>query len=225
MRISKEALHQHFNGFLAGTPPARLQKPIMTTSAVPARDLVYSSFVNYQVDKAYDEMFESRRSAARPLSRVASDRCLVCLRKNCAKASKPPTLLSCRKASPSPSMAAKKAPSAFSPTIWCPRIIPAGEWAQIEHGLTQRLTALNLFLHDIYHEGHILNEGIVPRELIYSCRHFRREMRGLNVPRDIYVNICGTDLVRVCPMAASPSWKTICACPAAFPTCWPIAKF
>ena len=38
---------------------------------------------------------------------------------------------------------------------------------------------------------------MVPRELVYSCRHFRREMRGITVPRDIYVSICGTDLVRL----------------------------
>ena len=83
------------------------------------------------------------------------------------------------------------------PNDLIPRIILAEEWAQIEKGLTQRLTALNLFLRDIYHEGRILTEGIVPRELVYSCKHFRREMRGLNVPRDIYVSICGTDLVRL----------------------------
>ena len=77
------------------------------------------------------------------------------------------------------------------------RIIPSSEWNKIEKGLTQRLTALNMFLRDIYHEGRILSEGIVPRELVYSCKHFRREMRGLNVPRDIYVSICGTDLVRL----------------------------
>ena len=83
------------------------------------------------------------------------------------------------------------------PNDLSPRIIPDQEWRKIEKGLTQRLTALNLFLRDIYHEGRILTEGIVPRELIYSCQHFRREMRGLNVPREIYVSICGTDLVRL----------------------------
>src|SRR5262249_43474673 len=46
-------------------------------------------------------------------------------------------------------------------------------------------------------EGKILSDGVVPRELVYTCRHFRREMRGIAVPRDIYVSICGTDLVRV----------------------------
>jgi uncharacterized circularly permuted ATP-grasp superfamily protein len=56
---------------------------------------------------------------------------------------------------------------------------------------------LNLFLDDVYHAGKILADGIVPRELVYSCRHFRREMRNLTVPRGIYVSICGTDLVRL----------------------------
>jgi len=83
------------------------------------------------------------------------------------------------------------------PNDLVPRIIPSHEWAQIEKGLTQRITALNLFLHDIYHDGKILNDGVVPRELVCSCRHFRREMRGLEVPRGIYVSICGTDLVRL----------------------------
>jgi uncharacterized circularly permuted ATP-grasp superfamily protein len=83
------------------------------------------------------------------------------------------------------------------PNDLLPRIIPGHEWRKIEEGLSQRIVALNLFLKDIYHEGHILADKVVPRELVYSCRHFRREMRGLNVPRDIYVSICGSDLVRL----------------------------
>jgi uncharacterized circularly permuted ATP-grasp superfamily protein len=83
------------------------------------------------------------------------------------------------------------------PNDLIPRIIPGAEWQRIEAGLTQRITALNLFLQDIYHQGNILSDGVVPRELIYSCKHFRREMRGLPVPRGIYVSICGTDLVRL----------------------------
>jgi uncharacterized circularly permuted ATP-grasp superfamily protein len=78
-----------------------------------------------------------------------------------------------------------------------PRIITAAEWATIDRGLVQRLTAINLFLRDIYHEERILSEGIVPRDLVYSCRHYRREMRGVNVHRGIYVSIAGTDLVRL----------------------------
>jgi uncharacterized circularly permuted ATP-grasp superfamily protein len=78
-----------------------------------------------------------------------------------------------------------------------PRIITAAEWQTLEGGLTQRLTAVNLFLKDVYHEGRILAEGIVPRDLVQSCRHYRREMRGVHIHRDIYVSIAGTDLVRL----------------------------
>ena len=78
-----------------------------------------------------------------------------------------------------------------------PRIIAGREWKTIERGLTQRLHALNLFLRDIYHEGRILAAGVVPRALVYSCRHFRREMRGIQVPRDTYVSVAGSDLVRL----------------------------
>ncbi|MBW4025941.1 MAG: circularly permuted type 2 ATP-grasp protein [Acidobacteria bacterium] len=78
-----------------------------------------------------------------------------------------------------------------------PRLIPAEEWNRIERGLTQRITALNLFLHDVYHEGKILAQGVVPREVVYSCKHFRRQMRGLQVPRNVYVAIAGTDLLRM----------------------------
>lgn len=78
-----------------------------------------------------------------------------------------------------------------------PRIITAEEWDHIEKGLAQRIIALNLFLEDIYHNGQILEDKVVPRELVMSCKHYRREMRGLRVPRDVYVGISGSDLVRV----------------------------
>ncbi len=77
-----------------------------------------------------------------------------------------------------------------------PRIITNDEWSTIEQGLKQRITAINLFLNDIYHEGKIFKDGVVPRELIYTCKHFRREMIGLNVPKGVYVAIVGTDLIR-----------------------------
>ena len=77
-----------------------------------------------------------------------------------------------------------------------PRIITRKEWNHVEAGLTQRITALNLFLQDIYHEGRILNDGVVPRELVYTCKYFRRQMRGLHVPKGVYIAVTGTDLIR-----------------------------
>jgi uncharacterized circularly permuted ATP-grasp superfamily protein len=77
-----------------------------------------------------------------------------------------------------------------------PRIIPAREWAHIERGLVQRLTALNLFLHDIYHDQHILCDRVLDPRLVYEGAFFRREFMGAAVPRNVYIHICGTDLVR-----------------------------
>ncbi len=78
-----------------------------------------------------------------------------------------------------------------------PRLITHAEWTVVEQGLKQRLTALNMFLQDIYHRGKIIDDGVVPADLIYSSKHFRREMRDLNIPLDLYVAVAGTDLVRV----------------------------
>jgi uncharacterized circularly permuted ATP-grasp superfamily protein len=77
-----------------------------------------------------------------------------------------------------------------------PRIITAAEWETIERGLTQRITALNLFLKDVYHEAKIIEDGVVPGKIVYTCKHYRREMRGIKVPRDVYVTVVGTDLIR-----------------------------
>ncbi len=77
-----------------------------------------------------------------------------------------------------------------------PRIIPRQEWEHVERGLVQRITALNMFLHDIYHDQRILKEKIIPEEVITSAAHFRPEFMGFDVPKDIYIHICGSDLIR-----------------------------
>ncbi len=77
-----------------------------------------------------------------------------------------------------------------------PRIIPANEWAFLERGLAQRITALNLFLHDLYHGQKIVKDGVIPPFYVLSGKHFRREFVDFNVPRDIYIHVCGTDLIR-----------------------------
>jgi uncharacterized circularly permuted ATP-grasp superfamily protein len=77
-----------------------------------------------------------------------------------------------------------------------PRIIPQEEWDRIEKGVSQRVCALNLFLQDIYHDQRILREKLMPAELVFSSQHFRREMMGLNVPKDRYIHVVGTDIVR-----------------------------
>jgi uncharacterized circularly permuted ATP-grasp superfamily protein len=77
-----------------------------------------------------------------------------------------------------------------------PRIFTANEWQKLERGLTQRVTALNMFLHDVYHEQHILKAGLIPAEQVLGKAQFRAEMVGVNVPMNIYAHIAGIDIVR-----------------------------
>lgn len=77
-----------------------------------------------------------------------------------------------------------------------PRIIPAHEWRRMRQGLVQRVTALNRFIHDIYHGQEILRAGIVPADLILTNAQFRPEMAGVDVPQGVYAHIAGIDIVR-----------------------------
>ncbi len=77
-----------------------------------------------------------------------------------------------------------------------PRVLTAGEWDVIERGVCQRVAALNAFLHDAYHDQHILNDGVVPRALVLGNSNYRPEMVGLDVPHGTYVHVCGVDIVR-----------------------------
>jgi uncharacterized circularly permuted ATP-grasp superfamily protein len=77
-----------------------------------------------------------------------------------------------------------------------PRLVAAGEWKRLERGLKQRVRALNLFLHDVYQDRLILQDRVVPRELVLGACGYRRELVGLHVPKDIYIHVSGIDLIR-----------------------------
>ncbi len=77
-----------------------------------------------------------------------------------------------------------------------PRIIPSAEWAQLQKGLMQRVKALNLFIHDIYHEQNIVKAGVIPAEQIVNNAQYRPEMQGIPVASDVYAHIAGVDIVR-----------------------------
>src|SRR5712691_1492098 len=162
-------------------------------SPVSPRGVLFSG---YGLDHAYDEMFDASRRA-RPHCRALVEALLAAslpqLRQHQTEADKAFLTQGITFTVYGDEAGTER----IFPYDLLPRIITAAEWATIERGLTQRLTAINLFLRDIYHEGRILSEGIVPRDLVYSCRHYRREMRGVHVHRGIYVSIAGTDLVRL----------------------------
>ena len=77
-----------------------------------------------------------------------------------------------------------------------PRVIPAHEWREMERGLRQRVTALNRFIHDVYHEQEILKAGVVPADQVLGNAQFRAEMKGVEVAGNIYSHIAGIDIVR-----------------------------
>ena len=77
-----------------------------------------------------------------------------------------------------------------------PRIVSADDWQQIESGLKQRIYALNEFIQDVYNEGKILKDKVVPEELILTSRTYRKECEGFTPPRGIWCHVTGTDLVR-----------------------------
>ncbi|MBW4038007.1 MAG: circularly permuted type 2 ATP-grasp protein [Acidobacteria bacterium] len=165
------------------SPEVRLQHPIAATQ-------------NYHLDHAFDEMFvgkDALREHYGPLlehfSALPNDE--VQRRKHAAD------LSFLNQGITFTVYGREEGTEKIFPYDLLPRIITSAEWAKVEHGLTQRITALNLFLKDIYNEGRILKDGIVPREIVYSCQHFRRQMVGLQVPRNVYIAVCGTDLIRL----------------------------
>ena len=77
-----------------------------------------------------------------------------------------------------------------------PRLLSAAEWRHLESGLTQRISALNRFLEDVYGEARIIADGVIPADAVRGCPQYRIEMRGVSVPYGTWVAVCGTDLVR-----------------------------
>jgi uncharacterized circularly permuted ATP-grasp superfamily protein len=90
-----------------------------------------------------------------------------------------------------------------------PRVIPAGEWAEMEKGLEQRVKALNRFIHDVYHGQEIIRAGHIPAEQILSNAQFRPEMMGVDVPGGIYSHISGIDIIRAANPDGSGSYYVL----------------
>ena len=167
--------------------------------ANPAFDLSpkdRSTFENYWLDAAYDEMFEAAdlpRAHYRALHRTLLDLPLAEMRRRKQAAD----ISFLHQGITFTVYGREEGTERIFPHDLLPRIVTSQEWATIERGLEQRITALNLFLRDIYNEGRCLAAGIAPREIVYSSRHFRRQMREFHIPRGIYIAVTGTDLVRL----------------------------
>ncbi len=153
-------------------------------------------FTEYLLDRAYDEMFEST-GIARPHCRGLFDELRTASESELSQRQMEADKAFLTQGITFTVYGDDQGTERIFPFDLLPRIIPAAEWRTLERGLTQRLTAINFFLKDIYHDQRILDEGVIPRELVQSCKHYRREMRGVHVHRDIYVSVAGTDLIRL----------------------------
>jgi uncharacterized circularly permuted ATP-grasp superfamily protein len=153
-------------------------------------------FAGYRVDRVFDEMLDGRSQPRRSYRRLHRE-LLKLSPEDLWRSKQQADLAFFNQGITFTVYGRTEGTERIFPHDLLPRIIPAADWEIIERGLTQRVTALNLFLRDLYHEQHILRDGVVPREVIYSCKHFRRQMTAVKVPRDAYVNVMGTDLVRL----------------------------
>ncbi len=90
-----------------------------------------------------------------------------------------------------------------------PRVIPAHEWAEMEKGLAQRVSALNKFIHDVYHGQEIIKAGHVPAEQVLKNAQFRPEMIGVDVPAGVYSHIAGIDIIRAANADGSGSYYVL----------------
>ncbi len=77
-----------------------------------------------------------------------------------------------------------------------PRIVPSKEWTTIESGLSQRVRALNLFIHDVYNDQKILKDKVIPESLVLSSECYLPQCKGLSPRNGTWIQITGSDLVR-----------------------------
>ncbi len=167
----------------------------MATPRFDVTNMSSNLFRNYVLDGAYDEMFEAP-GKPRPQYQALFEMLLALPWDEMRHSKQAADVSFLHQGITFTVYGREEGTERIFPHDLLPRIITSEEWETIERGLTQRITALNLFLRDIYNAGRCLSDGIVPREMVYTCRHFRRQMRGFDVPRDAYVNVAGTDLIR-----------------------------
>ena len=153
-------------------------------------------FDQYELDGAYDEMVDGN-GAVRPQYQQLYDALLTLPAEELGRLKQLSDLSFLHQGITFTVYGREEGTERIFPHDLLPRILTVSEWSRIERGLSQRITALNLFLKDLYHEGRILSDSVVPREIIYSCKHFRRQMRGLYIRKDAYITVAGTDLIRL----------------------------
>jgi uncharacterized circularly permuted ATP-grasp superfamily protein len=148
-------------------------------------------FAGYTLDRAWDEMFESP-AVPRPESFELYDALRALspaeFEERCAERDR-----SLRDRGITFALSGEELPFPLDPV---PRLIDAGEWSTIEAGVIQRVRALEMFLADVYGPGEIFDDGVIPRHLIKTSKHFQRAATGIESPNRARIHVAGIDLVR-----------------------------
>lgn len=148
-------------------------------------------FDNYQIGRAWDEMFESvdqPRLAAVGLYETLGALSLAEFEERCIERDR-----SLRDRGVTFAHSGEEVPFPLDPV---PRLIDALEWESIERGVTQRVRALEAFLHDVYGLGEVFKEGIVPRRLVYTSKYFQRAAFNVEAHNHVRIHVAGIDLIR-----------------------------
>jgi len=165
-------------------------------SLVQRSETLVMDFEDYEIDSAfYDEMFQPD-GAPRDHCRTLYDSLLRLPVEELVRMQERVTHSFSSEGITFTVYGGEEANERIMPVDCLPRLITAGEWRQLEAGLAQRLKALNLFLADIYGSARIVEDGVIPVDMVRGCPQYREEMRGISVPHGTYVAVCGTDLVR-----------------------------
>ncbi len=174
-------------------PAAARPRPVVVSNrARPGHD---KPFADYVLGESFDEMFEAD-GTPRPYAQGLYDLLTVLPGEELVRLQQMCEQSFLHQGITFTVYGHEEATEKIIPTDLLPRIVPGKEWDRLEQGLRQRIAALNLFLKDIYNDAKILNDGVVPRDLVFGSKHYLRHMRGVQVPLDAYVNVCGTDIIR-----------------------------
>ena len=158
-------------------------------------DEASTSFHNYEVENFYDEMFDAQ-GMPRSECRLLYERMKSISADDLVRRKRAAVHSMLQLGITFAVYGDKQGEERIIPFDIVPRIIRQQEWQQLERGLKQRITALNAFMQDIYHDQQIIRDGVVPEYVIATAPGFRKACVGLTPPKNVWCHITGTDLVR-----------------------------
>ncbi|MGY1961764.1 circularly permuted type 2 ATP-grasp protein [Nocardia gipuzkoensis] len=173
------------------TPTAAVPTPPSSAGVRGSRAGVFEDYRPGRYDRAYDEMFDATGRVRTPYRGIFSALAPIDVAELAGRAEALGRAFIDQGITFS--LSGQERPF---PLDLVPRVIAAPEWSKLERGIAQRVTALELFLADVYGEQTILRDQVIPKRLVTSCQHFHREAAGIVPPNGVRIHVAGIDLIR-----------------------------